>query len=1156
MTTDLDRLRTDAIISIHKASPFDFKHYAGQIPEGEETPLDTATMLGGMSPELPEFRMTNLSAPMAVSQMKIPSHADFIAGHTKVSNSPLTDWPIASPENQFGEHQPFGMKSNSCPLLHGAAWGDPAYAEHLAHAMPNLKEIAQREKRINFDPDRYGQPKETLHDLMIRDRNRYNTYSDEEYRDGKVNEWQKRLGLLPYLFGLEYNSEDQREHFIRLMKKMGTKKDLNSPDSRVLRNKMQEKAGISWGRALRSFRARFIPLLQWWRRASDRHGPVTPAQMPMPMMMPNVDLMKSDPSNADLHFVSPYVEMPQGVEESFTHHWWDIFQPWGGVGRDYNSLHDILKQSYPEVFDNGWLDDVLMNTSNNMLDTYDSDGGSHFPNVTNHPDAKGHPDHASLKSNFNDAEFFEKRRANWSHASNLHFLHPSEVQGQGGRMLIPSDQMMMSRLGRSLSGQADMGSPRIGMFREEHPSSNPTYWDNHNALFAANDMHMGKVMNNMAQKVMKQLGSGILNPADPKNMEQATLARGNLQQLASAADFAMKKVNMGDEYRALAPSMNGTDMAMQLKSIGPVHPSSFATTPPIYNTGNTHLWGHEMPATLTWKHDPQSGGISFGMAEEPFNIMQRTVHENKIKAVLPSLLESSIMPKQRDIHALSALDSRGLSPIATGSILKAEDYEPTGVFTTKIIPAYTIHKLEDMDKLKGFSGDWIVQKMPQGKRMFVEKKGNHLKTDKLPSKIKKQLREIKGDFIFDGYLDGKTLKVVDLLVHKGSDLHLEPLDDRINALRTLYDSTENVHFPMPTNCVSTDHEGLDKAISNFDENELLIRDSKSTFMKEKEVHPKWIRYAKESIAKAFYPPMPELIVYPNQIKLVYPSIYDPVIVKGDFDGKGFNISSFEGYDAIFDKARKDIPLWGPVAIDLLKEGAAAGGGGGASSAGGASGAFTSSDAGSYQPLHSTPKRKKPRKLKITKQTLLRAPSIIGENEEGDNVAAIMQFTRKAITKDDTAKTTEYLLKNVKGLNKKMLEMYCGEYGIEKTEDSKKWTVNQAIDDDVIENMFPRMNRVSPDGGAWSGLQADITAPRGPTELIEDSGTTFYDPKESEEVEEIPMKHLQVKDNATGDQAVVDIENGKATLRMPLKTQQGMADEQESEPDDRSEAEEI
>ena len=1143
MTTELDRIRTDAIISIHKASEFDFEEYLKHLPAENISKEDMATMLGGMQPEPPQYRMTNLSAPMAVSQMKIPSHNDFLAGHTKVSNSPLKDWPIAAPENQFGKHHPFGMESNSCPLLHGAAWGDPAYADHLAHAMPILKDIAEHERRLDFDPAIYGDAKETLHDLMTRDRNRYRNHSDEEYAQGKVAEWKKRLGLLPYLFGLEYQTEDQQEQFMDLLKAMATKKDMMSADSRFIQNKMQEKAGISWGRALRSFRARFIPLLQWWQRASDRHGPVAPAES-------QGDLMKE--ASADMHFVSPYVVMPPSqIEKSHTHHWWDIFQPWGGVGRDWKSLHDILQQSYPEVFDGGWMDEALMHKSASLLDSYNTDGGSHFPHLINNDEAKAYPSHASLKSNFKDANFFENRRANWSHASNLHFLHPSEVQGQGGRMIVPSDQMMMSRLGRSLAGQADMGSPRIGMFREEHPSSSSTYWDSHNALFAANDMHMGKVMNNMAQQVMKQFGSGIINPADPTNMEQATLARGNLQQLAAAADFAMKKVNMGEEYRALAPLVENGNVAMKIKSIGPVSPTSFATTPPTYNTGNTHLWGHEMPANLTWKHDPQSGGISFGMTEEPFNIMQRTVHENKIKAVLPSLLESNIMPKQKDIHALSALDHRGLSPIATGSLLKAEDYEPTGVFTTKIIPAYTIHKLDDMEKLRGFSGDWVVQKMPKGERIFVEKKGNHLKGGKLPGGVKKELRDMTGDFTFDAYLDGDTLHVVDLLVHKGTDLHLEPLDDRINALRTLYDSTEHVHFPMPTNCVSTDHEGLDKAISNFDEDELLIRDSRSTFMKEKEVHPKWIRYAKESIAKAFYPPMPEVVVYPNKIKLCYPSILDPVIVKGSFDGMGFDIEGLEGNEAIMSKAIRDMPLWSPVAISLLKEGSAASSGGSSSSGG----TFSSSDAGAFNPIHSTPKRKRPRELKLAKETILRAPSIIGEDEEGDSVAHTMKHARRAITEDDTAKTTEQLLEKVKGLNKKMLEMFSGEYGLERTEEGK-WTVNEAIDDDIIENMFPRMNRISPDGGAWAGMQADITAPRGPTELIEDSGTTFYDPKEGEEVEEIPMKHLRVKDEPTGEEATIDIENGRATLRMPLKTQQEMADEQEVQPDDRSEAEEI
>ena len=558
-----------------------------------------------------------------------------------------------------------------------------------------------------------------------------------------------------------------------------------------------------------------------------------------------------------------------------------------------------------------------------------------------------------------------------------------------------------------------------------------------------------------------------------------------------------------------------------------------------------------MPDNLTWKHDPQSGGISFGITEEPFNIMQRTVHENKVKAVLPSLLESNIMPKQKDIHALSALDSRGLSPIATGSLMKADDYEPTGVFRTKIIPAYTIHKLDDMEKLRGFSGDWIVQKMPQGQRLFIEKKGNHVKGGKLPKDVRKDLRQITGDFMFDGYLDGDTLHVVDLLVHKGTDLHLEPLEDRISALRTLYDSTENVHFPMPTNCVSTDHEGLNKAINNFDDDELLIRDSKSTFMKEKEVHPKWIRYAKESIAKSFYPPMPEVVVYPNKIKLCYPSILEPIIVKGSFDGFGFDIEGYEGNDAILSKAVRDTPLWSPIAISLLKEGAAS-----ASGSSSSGGTFTSSDTGGFNPIHSTTKRKRPRRLKISKKAILRAPAIIGMDEKGDNVPTTMKNVRHALHVDDKAKTTEELIDKVKGLNEKMLEMFSGEYGIERTEDGKKWTVNEAIDDDMIENMFPRMNRISPDGGAYPGLEADITAPRGPTELTEDSGTTFYDPKQNEEVEEIPMKHLRIKDEANGEEATIDIENGRATLRMPRKTKQQIADEQEVRPDDRSEAEEI
>ena len=104
-------------------------------------------------------------------------------------------------------------------------------------------------------------------------------------------------------------------------------------------------------------------------------------------------------------------------------------------------------------------------------------------------------------------------------------------------------------------------------------------------------------------------------------------------------------------------------------------------------------------------------------------------------------------------------------------------------------------------------------------------------------------------------------------------------------------------------------------------------------------------------------------------------------------------------------------------------------------------------------------------------------------------------------------------------------MYHGEYGIEKTPDGKRWTVNEAIDDDVIENMFPRMNRISPDGGAYPGLEGDITAPRGSTKLLDDSATTFYDPRINETTEKIPMMHLQVKDTEE-DEVTLDVEDGR------------------------------
>ena len=134
----------------------------------------------------------------------------------------------------------------------------------------------------------------------------------------------------------------------------------------------------------------------------------------------------------------------------------------------------------------------------------------------------------------------------------------------------------------------------------------------------------------------------------------------------------------------------------------------------------------------------------------------------------------------------------------------------------------------------------------------------------------------------------------------------------------------------------------------------------------------------------------------------------------------------------------------------------------------------------------------------------------------------------------------------------MIEVYGPEYGIERTEEGDKWTVNEAIDDDIIENFaFPRMNRASPDGGAWAGMQADVTAPRGPTELTDEDATTFgaeTDNDSMEESERPPRPyHLRVRtDEELDGQAVIDVEMGRATVRYPLRSPQQQMDEDEIE----------
>ena len=188
-------------------------------------------------------------------------------------------------------------------------------------------------------------------------------------------------------------------------------------------------------------------------------------------------------------------------------------------------------------------------------------------------------------------------------------MHPSEIAGYGKRMIIPSEALSQHPLGRIISSHSDMGWPRIGPTSERHPGDEE-YHTYHNDHYAKSDVNIGKMMREMGIELMKEHGPSIFNPSDSMDVRANTIARGNIQQVAQAANhFLMRGHN--PTYRTIAPKMVGEGIASQEVPIGPVHPDSHATTPSVYLSGDMDAWGHKMPATLAWNWNRESNGITF-----------------------------------------------------------------------------------------------------------------------------------------------------------------------------------------------------------------------------------------------------------------------------------------------------------------------------------------------------------------------------------------------------------------------------------------------------------------------------------------------------------------------------------------------------------------
>ena len=238
--------------------------------------------------------------------------------------------------------------------------------------------------------------------------------------------------------------------------------------------------------------------------------------------------------------------------------------------------------------------------------------------------------------------------------------------------------------------------------------------------------------------------------------------------------------------------------------------------------------------------------IQYMLGAEGFSALQNSVQQN------PANFESYLQTTQMNVE-------RGTPENPTP---ESVDYMNISKSLPKemplIEPYHKVFDYEDIEQLRGFTGEWVVTAMEMGERVKITKKSTYveLKNSKnekvgVSDKMRSYIRKLGSrDFIMDGVLNSDGIHIIDLMYYDDTDVTDMDSRERMKLLRSQFDSHENVFVPSPSTVRITDDEGLESAIKYLREenkdSKILIRDAKSTYMKGEEKHPKWILFTKSS----------------------------------------------------------------------------------------------------------------------------------------------------------------------------------------------------------------------------------------------------------------------------------------------------------------------
>ena len=206
-------------------------------------------------------------------------------------------------------------------------------------------------------------------------------------------------------------------------------------------------------------------------------------------------------------------------------------------------------------------------------------------------------------------------------------------------------------------------------------------------------------------------------------------------------------------------------------------------------------------------------------------------------------------------------------------------------FITPNKPMYRIFELDDINELKGFTGEWLVQEKYDGMRVQLHKIDDKVKiysfngkdiTDKCPKQVEILKQKKFGECILDAELmlfekdrplhrakvvshvfkgvetEGDLkVHVFDIMRHNDRDMTEEPLQDRIQILFQNYSmhSDELLAFPSKKDTRIADSikdiGEYAKEIMKIPTAEgVVIKDLTSTYIRGARKNPKWIKWKK------------------------------------------------------------------------------------------------------------------------------------------------------------------------------------------------------------------------------------------------------------------------------------------------------------------------